>query len=169
LGTDDQVPDCRRGRVAGTPDDGRVVAAEPIRRGEVILRLTGVVRSEATRHTVQIGDRRHLDPDGDPLEPQPWRYLNHSCRPNARLAGLDLVAVCDIAAGEQVTFNYNTTEVETASPFACRCGAADCAGTILGFRHLSRPEQERLRPLLPDHLLELLPRRGASSADCAGG
>ncbi|MCX6359935.1 MAG: SET domain-containing protein-lysine N-methyltransferase [Armatimonadetes bacterium] len=168
MGTDDPAPVRRRVRVAGTPDDGWIAAAEPIRRGEAILRLTGAVRSEPTRHTVQIGDGRHLDPDGDPLERQPWRYLNHSCRPNAGLVGPDLVALRDIAADEQVTFNYNTTEVEMASPFACRCGAADCAGTIRGFRHLSRPEQERLRPLLPDHLLELLLRREASGADCAG-
>jgi hypothetical protein len=55
-----------------------------------------------------------------------------------------VVAVRDIPAGEELTFDYLTTEWEMATPFACRCGAADCRGLIQGFKHLSPEAQAHL-------------------------
>ncbi len=173
MGTGDRVSDCRRVRAAGSQEHGRILAEEPIGPGEVVLRLGGALRSEPTQHSIQVGLHQHLDPGpaGGPAGPwgeHPWRYLNHGCEPNARVAGLDLVAVRPIASGEEVTFNYNATEWRLASPFTCWCGAPDCAGAISGFQDLSPAERERLRPLLSDHLLAHLPARPPSAADGTG-
>ena len=53
--------------------------------------------------------------------------LNHHCNPNAEIweiadieEGL-VVAKCDIAAGEEITFDYETTESILAAPFKCDC------------------------------------------------
>jgi len=90
----------------------------------------------------------------------PWRFLNHSCDPNAAVRERQLIAVRPIHPGEDLTFNYNTTEYDMASPFACHCGSLFCAGQIRGFKYLDRQERERLRPLLNPHLVRLLDGHG---------
>jgi SET domain-containing protein len=126
-----------------------VVAAEPIAAGETLLSICGRVQRLASRYTLQVGNDVHVDPVG-----QCWGFINHSCDPNCRFdfGHWQLVAIRPIAAGEELGFNYLTTEWDMASPFLCRCGAAGCLGRISGLRHL-RPEQVRnLRSLLAPHL-----------------
>ncbi len=63
------------------------------------------------------------------------RFINHSCQPNCRTEIIRgrvwIIARRDIAAGEELTFDYGF-------PFRkwhlhpCRCGAPRCAGFIVG-------------------------------------
>src|SRR3954462_13599101 len=63
-------------------------AMEAIAAGEVVLEIGGVLVDRPDRYSVQIGERLHLRPRPD-LSPDDddvryrWRFLNHSCRPNA--------------------------------------------------------------------------------------
>ena len=123
-----------------------VTATEAIEAGQVILQFRGVVVAQPTRTTLQVDTRAHLDVPQDLdldleqiLDDYPWRFLNHSCEANGTLRGRELVALSPIRAGEQVTFNYNTTEYDMSTPFDCRCGSSGCEGRpVRGFRHLSR-------------------------------
>lgn len=57
------------------------------------------------------------------------RWMNHSCRPNALSTGWDIdFALRDIEAGEQLTTDYASLNVET--PFDCLCGEPGCRGRI---------------------------------------
>ena len=38
----------------------------------------------------------------------------------------------DIAAGEELTYFYPSTEWEMDRPFRCLCGAPDCVGVVSG-------------------------------------
>jgi len=140
----------------------RVTAREAIGAGEVILPFRGVRVQEPTRTTLQLSRSQHLDvPPGltweQILDDYPWRFLNHSCEANGALRDRELVAVHPIRSGEQITFDYNTTEYDMSTPFACCCGARGCEGQpVRGFRHLSRAEQESLRPRLAAYLRRAL-------------
>lgn len=115
--------------------------------GEVILHLDGQTLSEPDRHTLQVGAGVHLDAiDAASGKFYAWRYLNHSCQPNAAVRDRELVALRAIAAGDEITFDYNTTEYDMASPFQCHCGSAGCAGKIRGYRYLTAAERARIRP-----------------------
>jgi hypothetical protein len=58
--------------------------------------------------------------------------FNHSCDPNVGVKGQVIVlARRDIAVGEELTFDYDTTDVAPAT-FRCQCGAANCRGTVDG-------------------------------------
>ena len=159
-------------RVAVMRHEGtfRVTAREAIGAGEVILPFHGEVVERPTRTTLQLSRSEHLDvPPGLTLEQvlddYPWRFLNHSCEANGTLRDRELVALRPIRSGEQVTFDYNTTEYDMSTPFACRCGARGCEGQpVRGFRHLSRAEQESLRPHLAAYLRRAL--EGADSEGC---
>ena len=138
-----------------------VLALRPIAPGEVLLSIEGEPSEQPSRHSIQVAWGLHIDAGiGNDMETLvdrcPWHFLNHSCDSNIMVRGRELVATRHIRAGEEVTFNYNTTEYDMASPFTCRCDSPHCAGEIRGFKHLSRAERERLRPLLGEHLRSLL-------------
>ncbi|MCX5768312.1 MAG: SET domain-containing protein [Gemmatimonadetes bacterium] len=142
----------------------RVVAVVRVAAGTEVYRIEGVSSVTPTRHSVQIGTDMHVDtPDGcsdiEMLDQYFWRYTNHHCEPNTVLRGQSLVAVCDIDPLEDVTFNYNTTEVAMATPFDCHCGAVHCAGSIRGASALTPTDAERLAPLLTPHIRRFLSRR----------
>ena len=53
-------------------------------------------------------------------------YLNHSCDPNCAIAGqIVFVAMRDIAAGEELTHDWATTD-DLDYELDCRCGSAAC-------------------------------------------
>lgn len=111
-------------------------AVEPIRTGEVVLRLGGRVIGDAelaaqtppySSLTVAEGEHLLLD------LAHPARYGNHSCEPNLwHEDAVTLIARRDIPAGEELTIDYAThTGVETWS-MPCACGARACRGRVTG-------------------------------------
>jgi hypothetical protein len=49
---------------------------------------------------------------------------------------VELVALRDIEAGEEVTWDYSTTMFEDDWEIECLCGAYNCRGRIREFRYL---------------------------------
>lgn len=152
-----------------------LAAKELIREGAVVLELEGTLRPGPDRYSLQIAENLHLHA---PAKPGPgsvedrgiWRYLNHHCIPNLLFRGGAMVARRAILPGEELTFHYNSTELEMVAPFQCCCGGAGCPGKIGGFARLNRREQERLRPLLAEHLLRWLEARiNSAGLDPGGG
>lgn len=154
--------------VAVVPLQGQlcVVATVDVAAGNVVMTIDGRTVAQPTRYTVQIGEGEHVDaealPGSDGGYPV-WRFLNHACEPNTRLVGRDLVAIADLRAGDQVTFDYDSTEWDMAAPFACACGAPTCRGLVRGFRHLTPAQRERM-PWVAEHLRTALARSAAAVA-----
>ncbi|MFO0962492.1 MAG: SET domain-containing protein-lysine N-methyltransferase [Phycisphaerales bacterium] len=152
-------------RVQRTPDGVAAIAQRAIAPGERILFFDGAIVRRPSRHSIQLDIDTHVEAaremDEESLQrAYPWRYLNHSCDPNARVAAQErlLVARRAIAPGELVTFDYTTTELELAEPFACHCGAAACLGTVRGFVHLAPAQQRARLPELAPHVRAALDR-----------
>ncbi|GDY00730.1 hypothetical protein LBMAG49_00590 [Planctomycetota bacterium] len=129
-------------------------AESDIGSGACILRVSGDEIAVPTRHSIQVGVGLHLETKGTKASDpgNEWRYLNHSCEPNAFLRGRDLVALRQIARGEQITFDYSANEFDMATPFLCACGARQCRGMIRGYRHLSDAERALLAPIANAHV-----------------
>lgn len=126
----------------GSSSIGRAVfATERIGAGEEIMRYGGpfLRHDQTTPQTlaVQVGPDRYLGASGGADD-----CVNHSCDPNAGLVVRDdgrdvrLVAVRDIAAGEEICFDYSTTMDEDDFELDCACGAAACRGRVRDFKHL---------------------------------
>jgi hypothetical protein len=133
-----------------------VAAKKNIPAGNLALAIDGPVVRQPTRYTVQISANEHVDAEkiGSDGTYPPWRFLNHSCSPNTRLEGRSLMAVRDIHAGDEVTFDYDTTEWDMASPFLCTCGAVTCRGMVRGYRHLTAEQRHRM--IVAPHLQQAL-------------
>lgn len=143
-----------------------VIATVDVAAGNVVMTIDGHTIAKPDRYTVQIGEGEHVaaaqQPDGSyPV----WRFLNHACEPNTRLAGRTLVATVDVHAGDEVTFDYDSTEWDMAAPFDCACSAERCRGTIRGYRHLTPAQKKRVAGVAP-HLLAAArrPTKGANVA-----
>ena len=123
-------------------DVGRGVFAERgFARGERILVFRGISVSrsdpmhatEAGANLLQTSQRRYILPE------PPGLFVNHSCNPNAGIIGRRrLIAIRDIAAGEEIRFDYSTTMDEDLWTMECKCGEAAC-------RHVVRRKPAGLR------------------------
>jgi SET domain-containing protein len=62
------------------------------------------------------------------------RFINHSCEPNCEMrweeTSLWIVALRDISAGEEITFNYGY-DLEDYRRHLCYCGSPCCVGYIV--------------------------------------
>jgi len=92
----------------------RITTAEAARREKRGARYMFEINS---RWTIDGSSRRNLG-----------RYANHSCRPNAeamlRKGEIVLVAVHDIAPGDEITYDYGEEYFELfIKPVGCRCAA----------------------------------------------
>jgi len=80
------------------------------------------------------------DIDGDTLA-NTARYINHSCDPNCAVETTTetiwIVALRDIQAGEELSFNYGY-DAREYEKFPCHCGARNCCGYILGREYWGR-------------------------------
>jgi SET domain-containing protein len=127
-----------------------VFAGRPIRAGEAFLRFTGpLLRYEQTTPqtlALQIGPDLYLGGSGGFDD-----CVNHSCEPNAglKIAGTDvtLIALRDIPAGEEISFDYSTTMDEDDFEMTCHCGRPTCRAVVRDFKHLPRPLRRRYAEL----------------------
>lgn len=138
-------------------DQRRLIALAAIPKGTPIFRLEGRRTATPTRYSIQIGAGQHLDPDDmeypmQRVRSRYWMYLNHHCEPSAHVRDFTVTALRDIAPGEGVTFDYNTTESAMASPFDCHCGSALCVGLVRGADHLTVTQRARVESYLADYL-----------------
>lgn len=73
-------------------------------------------------------------------------YVNHSCNPNAWISGqISLLARRDIQPGEEITFDYATTDASDYDTFECHCGDPLCRGVVTGQDWRRADLQERYR------------------------
>ncbi len=92
-----------------------VFATRNIAGGETVARYGGRRVKRAgmyvAHHSKETGDGERYEITGR------LKYLNHSCRPNARLDGFRLVALRPIPAGHEINIDYD--------PGACDCRKGD--------------------------------------------
>ncbi len=107
-------------------DKGRgLYAKRNFSAGSIVLILKGNYFPHPTKTSIQIGDKH--------LESWEGGHVNHACDPNTivvtkrkniQLQPVEthcLEALTDIKIGEEITFDYETTERRMAEPFMCNC------------------------------------------------
>jgi hypothetical protein len=114
-------------------------AAEPIAAGETIAAFGGYVVSpeqlaelseDVQSRSIQIDEALFLAPN---VEPEPGDFVNHSCEPNCGIRGsIMVVAMRDIAVGEEITFDYAMCDSSPYDEFVCECGEPTCRRLITG-------------------------------------
>jgi cyanophycin synthetase len=132
-----------------------VYTSRPLQAGTVILRAWGPTTTERSKYTIQVDHDLHL------LPPEPLRFLNHSCEPNCGLLirsgveQIELHALRDIQADEELTLDYETFEVEFQELTGpCLCQAPGCRGSLAGYRELPPHLREAYGLYVAEYLRE---------------
>ncbi len=149
---------------------GSLYTTRALKEGDTIFAFQGRIKriEDATPLGLQVGENLFLQAEWD--DPNRFDdYTNHSCNPNGvvrfRAGHPYLVAARDTESGEELTFNYNTTEwdmfeqeavMKAPSVFSSYCRTKHCIGRIMGFRYLSIEQKLILRPNLSPYLLDKL-------------
>lgn len=127
-----------------------VIAAENITKGEVVCELFfDSIKLRSAGKFVQGDAEVFLHNNLDTIDD----LFNHSCEPTTQLdlKRAEFRAIRDIGLGEEITWNYLTTEYDLlrdGQDFDCKCGSLKCYGRIQGFKYLSEQQRQELRPYL---------------------
>lgn len=136
-----------------------VFAARPFQAGEIVMLdqdgdYYGRVhsygelrrRGHALDNTLQVGIDAFKLPTGSIDD-----FTNHSCEPNTGVrlteAGTVVLALRDIAAHEELTYDYSTYLNNPYERMRCACGAVSCRGVIGNFSTLPAPLRQRYQAL----------------------
>lgn len=116
-------------------------AKQAIAAGELVVVKGGHVFSRRERDEraavlgpaeIQIGEDLFIGPIHQDERDASMMYLNHSCDPNLGIVGqIAFHAMRDIAAGEELTFDYATGDDDDWR-MNCACGSAQCRHTVTG-------------------------------------
>jgi uncharacterized protein len=141
-----------------------VFAREAIPAGELIILWSGRVVEEpeftqlaplVISRSVQVDDRLYLVP----LQTENSDFVNHSCNPNVGLSGqIGLITMRDIAAGEEICYDYAMSDGSDYDEFECHCGEATCRHTITGNDWMLPELQERYNGYFSPYLQRRIER-----------
>ncbi len=149
-----------------------VLVTRPLARGSLLCVWGGhVVSTRRMLRMPEVRRRFALQIDDDRYLVTPLRgigvadLVNHACDPTAVLAGADtLVARRDLVPGDEVTYDYATSDANPFLGFACRCGSPDCRGSITGEDWRDPTIQQRFGDAFSPYLLRRIAeaRQGVS-------
>lgn len=128
-------------------------AAQVFREGGRVCELGGQP-VEAGGPRFQVGADEYIGPAGTVAD-----ALNHSCNPNAWVEitkGYPVIAMRDIADGEEVTIDYSITHTADEKFFVCKCKAINCRRVVGGFDTIPAWQREHYITLrmVPAYVLD---------------
>ncbi len=122
-----------------------VFAKEDIRKWEVLVDIEANVVKRRVDYALQTGESSFL------LASYIDNYINHSCDPNVRVklyrgneARVTFVALKDVKRGNELFWNFDTTEWDFGRGFVCKCGSRHCVGRVRGMKYLTDEQRKRI-------------------------
>lgn len=121
-----------------------------IRKGTYVVEYTGprisrdradeIYDSRSMTYLFGVGEGEEIiDGHGTAM------FINHSCDPNCETTEIDgrvwIVAIRDIKAGEELTYDYMLYDGAEDDPAPCHCGAKECRGTMYSKEEIRRLER----------------------------
>lgn len=114
-----------------------VFAQRSFHKGEIILQIddSHIVTGETTLTPEDWEVNADFFDGKIVLMQEPERSINHSCNPSSYVKTIDgirqVLAMRDIAEGEEITFDYSING-DNDGTFPCHCGAARCRSVYIG-------------------------------------
>ncbi|MEK7586202.1 MAG: SET domain-containing protein [Patescibacteria group bacterium] len=129
-------------------------AKKDIKKGEIVFIIKGkkikfLINSQAKAkiagfNWVGIGKNEWRDPNKHCV------YFNHSCDANTAILGhVTVIALRNIKKGEEVTFDYSTTEADIFWQIRCHCKEKNCRKTIKSIQFLPEKDYKHYMPYIP--------------------
>ncbi|HEX8557712.1 MAG TPA: SET domain-containing protein-lysine N-methyltransferase [Pyrinomonadaceae bacterium] len=157
-----------KAEVRGSAIHGRgLFAREPFAAGEVVCVKGGHVFGRETLRAmpgwfrsaeIQVAEDLFIGPLSEDEREGSMVFSNHSCEPNVGVRGqIVFVAMRDVAAGEELTHDWATTDDDDYR-LDCNCGAASCRKVITGQDWRRRDLRLKYRGFFSSYLEEKIAR-----------
>jgi len=133
-----------------------VFTTRPFKAGDTVL--TGHIEKRLLKnhsHASQIGEHEYVFHAGLISK------FNHSCAPNCGIrlnasGGHDFIAMRDIKANEEATFDYAMRNYTIDYfPGCCTCGGEACRGSITGWKDLPQILKDQYSGFIAPYLIEM--------------
>jgi hypothetical protein len=146
-------------RVKGNSINGYgIVAQKPIHKGETIFKFEEAAQRLVTKRYVEQNwtpqqreeFKHYAYPISDEVyilwdhKPENWAPQNHCCVPSTIYNGLNLIALRDIEAEEELTLDYADLLDDTIPSFVCTCGHPNCRKVVSGRANNSITQREKI-------------------------
>lgn len=123
-------------------------AIKDIQAGTVLCKVSWKEKELNFAQTISLGEKEshavQIDIDRYLLCEPPFLYSNHSCNPNCAVnASLEMFALTNINAGEELFWDYSTSMLERHWTMKCHCREKNCRGIIQDFDLLPKDLQEK--------------------------
>ncbi len=132
-----------------------VYATAPVKKKHIVVEYTGPRLTNDQADTIYddsprtylfgLTDGQHVI-DGDGIA----AFINHSCDPNCEADEIDgrvfIRAIRNIAAGEELSYDYNLYDGDPDDPAPCHCKARHCRGTLYADRKRANPSRSKRKP-----------------------
>ena len=92
-----------------------LVSTKVYSKDEIIRTLDGQKLDKPCRESIRVV----VDESVSHIVDEYGKFINHSFNPTCYIDKNNLVALDNIPAGTELTFNYNENEVDMAAPFTC--------------------------------------------------
>lgn len=79
-------------------------------KDQIVFVLDGKILNHPTRESIHIGNNVHIHDEFG-------AFINHSFEPSTKIINRCVTAIKEINIGEEITFNYNESEINMSSPF----------------------------------------------------
>jgi SET domain-containing protein len=126
----------------------------PINKGRIVAEYTGPRLTNAEADAIYehsprtylfgLTDGEHVV-DGDGIA----AFINHHCDPNCEadeIKGKVIIrAIRNIAAGEELAYDYNLYDGELDDPAPCHCGSTKCRGSLYSAKEIARRRRLKKR------------------------
>jgi uncharacterized protein len=121
-----------------------------IRKGTLIVEYTGpriskeqgdeIYENRQTTYLFGLRDGKEvIDGHGVAM------FINHSCDPNCETDEIDnrvwIIALRNIKAGEELTYDYMLYDGDEDDPAPCYCGSRNCRGTMYSEDEIRRQKR----------------------------
>ena len=133
------------------------MATRDVIKNEIIFYFEKNFVPEPNNFTLRINENKHQLSENPSAKEN---FLNHSCYPSAYIDFdlLALRAIREVRKGEEVTYNYFTTDWDGEDIFECKCGSSGCIKQISGFKYLPYEEKIKIKKFLSPFLLKKFER-----------
>jgi uncharacterized protein len=145
-------------KVRTTKRYGRgVFASQKIKKGEEIAAFDGPIydddfpawTKDIINHAIQIGPTVWRDSCGIA------RLINHSCNPNCGIKKrTHIVAMRPIEKGEEITWDYEMTEMNDWWRMKCQCGAPSCRKNIGDHKNMPEEVRRKYKGFISEWILD---------------
>jgi hypothetical protein len=113
---------------------------------DYLARARPFAHLRALGYTFQVGPDLFVPPYGGLDD-----FTNHSCEPNCGLrvdpSGFEMIALRDITANEELTYDYSTHQEHPEDHMLCNCASSSCRGIIGSFSTLAPELRKRYMEL----------------------